>query len=49
MSGPVVGREISVKVWDKHYTIKVYQKTKSVWIANGEYMGESHTTQGKSG
>jgi len=42
------GREITVKVWGKFYTVEVYQKSKSVWIASGEYMEEHHSTQGRS-
>jgi hypothetical protein len=37
MQGPF---KRAVQVWDKPYEITVYQKTKSVWIAVGEYMGE---------
>ena len=29
-----------VIVWDKPHEITVHQKSKSVWIAVGEYMGE---------
>jgi hypothetical protein len=29
-----------VTVWDKRHTIEVYQKSKSVWIAVGSYMGQ---------
>jgi hypothetical protein len=35
-------------VWDKPYEISVYQKSKSVWIAVGEYMGERLETKGSS-
>jgi hypothetical protein len=34
-----VEREMTVKVWDKPHIITVYQKSKTVWIAVGEYMG----------
>ena len=32
-----------VKVWDKPHEITVYQKSKSVWIAVGDYMGHLET------
>jgi len=32
--------ERTVRVWDKPYTVSVYQQSKSVWIAVGDYMGE---------
>lgn len=32
--------ERTVLVWGKPHVIHVYQKSKSVWIAVGEYMGE---------
>ena len=37
-----------VRVWDKPYTVTTYQKTKSVWIAVGEYMGETIQTKGRT-
>jgi hypothetical protein len=37
-----------VKVWDKPYEISVHQKSKTVWIAVGEYMGERLETKGSS-
>jgi hypothetical protein len=37
-----------VQVWDKPHEISVYQKSKSVWIAVGEYMGERLETKGVS-
>jgi hypothetical protein len=33
-------RTVKEKVWDKPHTIDVYQKSKTVWVAAGEYMGE---------
>jgi hypothetical protein len=30
-----------VKVWDEEQEITVYQKSKSVWVAYGVYMGKS--------
>lgn len=32
--------ERTVTVWDQPCTIEVYQKSKSVWIAVGDYMGK---------
>ena len=29
-----------VEVWGKSYTVTTHQKSKSVWIAVGEYMGK---------
>jgi hypothetical protein len=40
--------EYTVKVWDKPHVVSVYQKSKTVWIAVGEYMGERLETQGTS-
>lgn len=40
--------KIIVKVWDKDYEISVYQKSKAVWIAVGEYMGERLEVKGSS-
>jgi hypothetical protein len=38
MTGAVYER--TVYVWDKPHVITVYQKSKSVWIAVGDYNGE---------
>ena len=38
----------TVLVWDKPHEISAYQKSKSVWIAVGEYMGERLETKGPS-
>lgn len=45
MQGPF---KRTVQVWDKPYEITVYQKSKSVWIAVGEYMGERIETKDRS-
>lgn len=37
-----------VEVWGKQYTVTLYQKSKSVWIASGEYLGEHRTVQDRS-
>lgn len=41
----MIGGKIVVNVWDKRYEVSYYQKSKSVWIATGEYMGVSHSTK----
>lgn len=33
--------QTKVSVWGKNIEISVYAKSKSVWIAIGEYMGET--------
>ena len=38
----------TVMVWDKPYEITVYRKSKTVWIAVGEYMGERIETKASS-
>ena len=40
--------KVLVKVWDKDCEITVYQKSKAVWIAVGEYMGERLEVKGSS-
>ncbi len=35
-----MNRKRTVYVWEKPQEISVYQKSKTVWIAVGEYMGE---------
>jgi hypothetical protein len=37
-----------VRVWDKPHTITVYKKSKSVWVAVGEYMGKHIEVKGSS-
>lgn len=41
-------REVSVLVWGEAVKVSVYQKSKSVWVASGDYMGESITVQNGS-
>ena len=38
--------KLTVTVWGKQQEIEVYQKSKSVWIAVGEYMGERLEVKG---
>ena len=44
----MIVQHITVRVWDKPYVVEVHQRSKSVWIARGEYMGESHETKDSS-
>jgi hypothetical protein len=37
-----------VMVWNEPYEISIFQKSKSVWIAVGEYMGKQIELQGRS-
>ena len=39
-------RELTVQVWGQPYTITVYQKSKSVWVAVGVYMEKRVETKG---
>jgi hypothetical protein len=41
-------KERTVKVLDKPHTVTVYRKSKSVWIAVGEYAGEQIEVKGRS-
>ncbi len=38
----------TVEVWGKSYTVITRQKTKSVWVAVGEYMGKTIQTEDRS-
>jgi hypothetical protein len=37
-----------VLVWGKPVEVEVYQRSKSVWIATGSYMGEHLETKSQS-
>jgi hypothetical protein len=37
-----------VRVWDEQFEITLVQKSKSVWIAVGTYMGKTVEVQGRS-
>ena len=39
---------MNVEVWDRNYEVDVYQRSKSVWIAIGDYMGQSVEVKGSS-
>jgi hypothetical protein len=38
----------TVRVWEQLQEITVYQKSKSVWVAVGDYKGERLETKGSS-
>jgi hypothetical protein len=40
--------ERKVTVWGDRYTIIVERKSKAVWVASGEYLGESKQVQDRS-
>ncbi|WP_165900028.1 hypothetical protein [Borborobacter arsenicus] len=40
--------EQKVNVWDRPQTVEVYQKSKTVWIAVGDYMGQRIEVKGSS-
>jgi hypothetical protein len=40
--------KITVKVWGEDVEVTVHQKSKSVWIARGDYMGEQIETKGQT-
>lgn len=40
--------EYKVLVWGKRHTITVEKKSKTVWIADGDYMGESIHVEDRS-
>lgn len=37
---------ITVTVWGQTYEVSVHQKSKAVWVARAEYMGEQIETKG---
>ena len=41
-------REHTVQVWSEPQQVTVYQKSKSVWIAVGTYMGKRLEVKGRS-
>jgi hypothetical protein len=42
------GMKTTVTVWGKQYEITVYQQSKSVWIAVGDYEGQEIRVQNRS-
>ena len=41
-------REHTVQVWNQPQQVTVYQKSKSVWIAVGTYLGERVEVKGRT-
>jgi hypothetical protein len=41
-------REHTVLAWSTPCKVTVYQKSKAVWVADGDYMGESISVQDRS-
>jgi uncharacterized protein YecT (DUF1311 family) len=41
-------RKVQVRIWEKPVEIDVLQKSKTAWIASGEYQGEYHIFRGRS-
>lgn len=41
-------RTVRVTVWSRPYEVTIYQKSKSVWIASGDYEGQNIQTQDRS-
>jgi hypothetical protein len=41
-------RDHIVTAWNKPCTVTVYRKSKSVWVASGNYSGESIVVQDRS-
>jgi hypothetical protein len=46
MIGPAYERTVAVS--GRLQNIIVYQKSKTVWVATGKYMGEDHESQGST-
>jgi len=46
MIGPAYERIVAVR--GRLQDIIVYQKSKTVWVATGKYMGENHQLQGST-
>lgn len=40
--------DVTVSVWDRPYAISVYQKSKTVWIAVGDYEGQRIEVKGRT-
>lgn len=38
----------TVKVWDRQFVIQVVRQSKTVWVASGEYMGETISVKDRS-
>ncbi len=46
MIGPAYER--TVAVCGRLQTVTIYQKSKTVWVATGKYMGKDHQAQGSN-
>ena len=44
----MIQREVTVMVWERPQRVTVHQKSKSVWIAVGDYMGQRVEAQGST-
>jgi len=44
----IPGAKLTLKVWGKDCEVTVYQKSKTAWVATGEYMGERIDVTGSS-
>ncbi len=42
------GGEYKAEVWGRQQNVSVHQESKSVFIATGEYLGQSITVKGRS-
>ena len=40
--------EKTVRVWGKFYAIRIYQRSKTVWIAEGDFEGKRITAKGST-
>ena len=40
--------EREVMVWGKRYTVSLRQKSKNVWVASGDYLGQSLSVQDRT-
>jgi hypothetical protein len=40
---------MKVRVWNEEVEVDVYQKSKTVWVAVGTYMGKTIEVKGRSG
>jgi hypothetical protein len=41
-------RTLTTSVWGKDHKVTVYQKSKTVWVAVGDYMGQQLVVQDRS-
>jgi hypothetical protein len=48
MSDQFLREQRTVKVWDEPQDVQLYQKSKSVWIAVGQYLGRTIEVQART-